>query len=60
MSDAPDYTVDIVWLQRISDVVDYAITNDLYVIEWHHGQHVVICGTHINFMWLRFHKYGIR
>jgi endoglucanase len=37
ISNAPDYTVDPVWLQRVSDVVDYAITNDLYaIINAHH------------------------
>ena len=37
ISDAPDYTVDPSWLQRVSDVVDYALTNDLFaVVNAHH------------------------
>lgn len=37
----PDYTIHTVWLDRINEVVDYAIDNDMYVIlnmhheEWH-------------------------
>lgn len=37
----PDYTIHTVWLDRVNEVVDYAIENDLFVIlnmhheEWH-------------------------
>ena len=37
----PDYTIHTVWLDRINEVVDFAIDNDMYVIlnmhheEWH-------------------------
>lgn len=37
----PEYTIHTVWLDRVNEVVDYAIDNDLYVIlnmhheEWH-------------------------
>lgn len=34
---APDYTVDPIRLQRVSDVVDYVIENDLFaVVNAHH------------------------
>lgn len=38
---APDYKIHDIWLDRVNEVVDYAIDNDLYVIlnmhheEWH-------------------------
>ncbi|KAH6661678.1 hypothetical protein B0J14DRAFT_496860, partial [Halenospora varia] len=28
----PSYTIDPAWLQRVSDVVDIAVSNGLYVI----------------------------
>ena len=37
----PDFTIHTIWLDRVNEVVDYAIDNDLYVIlnlhheEWH-------------------------
>lgn len=37
----PDYNIHTIWLDRVNEVVDYAIDNDLYVIlnmhheEWH-------------------------
>jgi hypothetical protein len=32
-----NYTVDPAWLQRVSDVVDYSISNDLYtIVNAHH------------------------
>jgi endoglucanase len=37
ISDAPDYDIDPAWLARVSEVADYAITNDLYaIINAHH------------------------
>lgn len=41
MGPEPDYTIHTAWLDRVNEVVDYAIDNDLYVIlnlhheEWH-------------------------
>jgi endoglucanase len=38
---APDYTIDTAWLNRVQEVVDYGIANDMFVIlnlhheEWH-------------------------
>lgn len=35
---SPDWTIDPVWLQRVSDVVDLALARDLYVVtNMHHG-----------------------
>jgi endoglucanase len=37
ITDAPDYQIDPKWLARVSEVVDYAMTNDLYaIIHAHH------------------------
>ena len=41
LSSEPDYNINTVWLDRVNEIVDYAIDNDLYVIlnmhheEWH-------------------------
>jgi endoglucanase len=36
-SDAPDYTIDPVWLQRVSDVVDMITSNGMYaMVNSHH------------------------
>lgn len=32
LSEAPDYEVDPAWLQRVSDVIDFALERDLYVV----------------------------
>lgn len=32
VGDAPDYQIDERWLQRVAQVVDYALANDMYVI----------------------------
>lgn len=32
LSEAPDYEVDPVWLQRVSDVIDFALERGLYVV----------------------------
>lgn len=32
LSEAPDYEVDPVWLQRVSDVIDFALARGLYVV----------------------------
>lgn len=32
IGDAPDYTIEEEWLSRVQEVVDYAVTNGLYVI----------------------------
>lgn len=37
IGDAPDYTIDKAWLDRIQEVVDYCIKNDLYVVINIHG-----------------------
>lgn len=37
IGDAPDYTINAQWLARVKEVVDYAISNDLYtIINIHH------------------------
>lgn len=41
LGEAPDYTIDEAWLDRVQEVVNYGIDNDMYVIlnlhheEWH-------------------------
>ncbi len=41
LGEAPDYKIDPAWLDRVQEVVDYGIENDMYVIlnmhheEWH-------------------------
>lgn len=36
---SPDYTIDEQWLQRVEQVVDYALSNDMYVIlNMHHEE----------------------
>lgn len=37
IGDAPDYTVDSAWLDRVQEVVDYAINNDMFAIINMHG-----------------------
>ncbi|MBQ5318163.1 MAG: glycoside hydrolase family 5 protein [Oscillospiraceae bacterium] len=37
IGEGPDYKIDEAWLDRIQEVVDYAIKNDLYVIINIHG-----------------------
>lgn len=37
ISDAPEYTIEIEWLDRIQEVVDYVIDNDMYAIVNMHG-----------------------
>lgn len=37
IGEGPDYTVDEAWLNRVQEVVDYAIAEDLYVIINMHG-----------------------
>lgn len=37
IGDAPDYTIDEAWLNRISEVVDYVVDNDMYAIINMHG-----------------------
>lgn len=32
MGEAPDYTVDEEWMNRVEEIVDYALGNDMYVI----------------------------
>lgn len=32
MGEAPEYTVDVEWMDRVQEVVNYAIDNDVYVI----------------------------
>lgn len=36
---APDYTINTIWLERVKEVVDYCIANDMYVIiNMHHEE----------------------
>lgn len=36
---APDYTIDKAWLDRVQEVVDYAVDNDMYImIDTHHEE----------------------
>ncbi|MBN1397075.1 MAG: cellulase family glycosylhydrolase [Bacteroidetes bacterium] len=36
---APDYTIDTAWLDRVEEVVNYALTNEMYVIlNLHHEE----------------------
>lgn len=36
---APDYTIDKAWLDRVQEIVDYAINNDMFVIvNMHHEE----------------------
>lgn len=43
MSDAPDYTIDKEWLNRVEDVVNYGLDNDMYVIlNIHHDEEWLI------------------
>lgn len=37
IGDAPDYTIDKAWLDRVQEVVDYVVGNDLYAIINIHG-----------------------
>lgn len=37
IGDAPDYTIDSAWLDRVQEVVDYAINNDMFAIINMHG-----------------------
>lgn len=37
IGEAPDYTIDESWLNRVQEVVDYVINNDLYAIINMHG-----------------------
>lgn len=37
IGEAPDYTIDSAWLDRVQEVVDYAVNNDLYTIINIHG-----------------------
>ncbi len=43
MGTAPDYTIDEAWLNRVQQVVDYGIDNDMYVIiNIHHDDSWII------------------
>ncbi len=37
ISDAPDYTIDSAWLDRVQEVVDYVVGNDMYAVMNIHG-----------------------
>lgn len=37
IGDAPDYTIDEEWLNRIQEVVDYVVNNDMFAIVNMHG-----------------------
>jgi endoglucanase len=48
-SDAPSYTIDPTWLQRVSDVVDMITSNGLYVIvNAHHDSYTWLDPTAAN------------
>ena len=43
MGEAPEYTVDEAWLNRVKEVVDYCIDNGLYaIINVHHYNEVAL------------------
>lgn len=37
IGDAPDYKIDVEWLNRVQEVVDYVVNNDLYAVVNMHG-----------------------
>ncbi|MGN0585830.1 MAG: glycoside hydrolase family 5 protein [Oscillospiraceae bacterium] len=37
IGDAPDYTIDEAWLDRVQEVVDYVVSNDMFAIINIHG-----------------------
>lgn len=37
IGDAPDYTIDSAWLDRVQEVVDYVVGNDMYAVMNIHG-----------------------
>lgn len=37
IGDAPDYTIDSAWLDRVQEVVDYVVNNDLFAVMNIHG-----------------------
>lgn len=37
IGEAPDYTIDAAWLERVREVVDYVVDNDMYAIINLHG-----------------------
>lgn len=37
IGDAPDYTIDSAWLDRVQEVVDYVVSNDMYAVMNIHG-----------------------
>ena len=45
---APDYTINAAWLNRVQEVVDYAIANDMYVlIDVHNDGSISVDGSWI-------------
>lgn len=39
VSSGPEYTIDSAWLDRVQEVVDYAVANDLYILlDTHHEE----------------------
>ena len=43
IGDAPEYTIDSAWMDRVQEVVDYAIDNNMYVIlNTHHDSDWII------------------
>lgn len=45
---APDYTIDSTWLDRVQQVVDYAISNDMYVLlDLHNDGSISVDGSWI-------------
>lgn len=47
--DAPDYTIDEDWLDRVKEVVDYVIDNDMYaIINIHHDGSTNVTGKWID------------
>ena len=71
MGEGPDYTVDEEWMDRVQEVVNYAVDNDMYVIlDAHHEEdwcipdyeHVDASSEQLYALWVqiaeRFKDYG--
>jgi len=71
LGNAPDYTVNASWMNRVEEVVNYALDEGMYVIlnTHHEGEHIIPNYNHkeqnaelINALWTqiatRFNKYG--
>ena len=46
---APDYTIDEAWLNRVEEIVNYVLDNDMYaIINLHHEEHDWLIPTYAN------------